>query len=191
MHTTLPPLRLAALFLALWVWPAAAAAADDALPTPTGPVVLTIAGNIGAVNRPPFGAQQDAFLNYHEKRFAKAAAFDRAMLEALGMHEIELGFKDWPKKYRFRGPRLKDVLAAVRSRGQSITVFAMDGYAEEISAADLNAHEWIVAVKRDGRYLNIGQHGPLWVVYAVPGDHMAAEVDHQRWPWAVFYIEVK
>jgi hypothetical protein len=31
---------------------------------------------------------------------------------------------------------------------------------------DLAADDWIVAVECDGRYLDIGQRDPLWIVYA-------------------------
>lgn len=69
-------------------------------------------------------------------------------------------------------------------------VLALDGFATEISAVDLAAYDWIVAVKRDGRYLDIGQRGPLWIVYARRDGKAIGEDDEQRWPWA-FLIEVK
>jgi len=46
-------------------------------------------------------------------------------------------------------------------------------------------------VKRDGRYLGIGQRGPLWLVYARRDGKAYTEADEQRWPWAAFLIEVK
>jgi hypothetical protein len=112
------------------------------------------------------------------------------MLEGLGIHEVELSYKDWPTAYRFAGPRLADVLAAAGAAGRAITATALDGFAAEISAEDLAAHDWIVALEADGRPLGIGQAGPLWIVYAVPGG-IASEADEQRWPWAVFFIEVQ
>jgi len=163
------------------------------LPKPAGPVLLTIAGEVGATNRGPSLPAVDAFLAYHEIGFPAAAEFDRAMLEGLGTHEVELSYKDWPKAYRFAGPRLADVLAAAGAAegaaGGAITATALDGFAVEISAEDLAAHDWIVALEVDGRPLGIGQAGPLWLVYAVPGG-AASEADEQRWPWAVFFIEV-
>ena len=62
----------------------AGARAADELPRPTGPVVLTIAGKIGAVNRDPSDPLHDSFLAYHEKSFKAAAEFDLAMLRRLG-----------------------------------------------------------------------------------------------------------
>lgn len=166
------------------------ARAGGGLPAPSGPVVLTIAGEIGTANRGASVPAVDAFFTYHEISFQTAAEFDRAMLEALGIHEIELSYKDWPEAYRFAGPRLADVLAAAGAEGRPVTVTALDGYAEEISTEELAAHDWIVALDVNGRPLGVGQTGPLWIVYAVPGQE-ASEKDELRWPWSVFFIEVK
>jgi hypothetical protein len=179
-----------ALVLALSLLPFAGGTSPAGnLPAPEGPVLLTIAGQIGIANRGPFDPLEDVFFAYHEKSFAAAAEFDRAMLQSLGSHEIELSYEKWPKAYRFAGPRLVDVLAAAGAEGRAITVTALDGYAEEITADELAGYDWIVALERDGRPLAIGGPGPLWIVYAVPGI-AASEDDEARWPWAVFYIEV-
>ncbi len=168
----------------------AGASAADELPRPTGPVVLTIAGKIGAVNRDPSDPLHDSFLAYHEKSFKAAAEFDLAMLRRLGTHEIELSYEKWPQAYRFAGPRLADVLAAAGVEGRAITVTALDGYVAEISADELAARDWIVALERDGQPLGIGGQGPLWIMYAIPGK-AASEDDEARWPWAVFFIEAR
>ena len=159
------------------------------LTVPGGPVVLTIAGKIATANRGAFDAVQDAFLGYHEKTFDRAAAFDRAMLKGLGTQEIEVAYEKWPKTYRLAGPRLTDVLAAVGAQGRPVTVTALDGYAVEISAEELAAHDWIVALERNSQALGIGQQGPLWIIYSVPGG-TASRDDEARWPWAAFFIEV-
>jgi hypothetical protein len=159
------------------------------LAPPSGPVVLTIAGQIGVANRGPVDALRDSVLAYHEKSFEAAAEFDRAMLEGLGTHEIELTYEEWPDAYRFSGPRLVDVLSAAGARGRAITVTALDGYAEEISADELESRDWIVALERNGHPLGIGGRGPLWIVYDVAGKS-ASHDDESRWPWAAFFIEV-
>jgi hypothetical protein len=184
-------MRAALLAGMIVLLPATAALAAEALPVPQGPVVLTIAGVIGTSNRPPFEASEDTFLNFHERSFDKAAEFDLAMLEALGMHEIEVRYADWPKPHKFQGPWLKDVLAAVKAGGATLTVLALDGYAQEVPRASLDKHAWLVALKRDGRYLKIGQRGPTWVLFAPAGSEAATEEDEQQWPWAAFFIEVK
>lgn len=156
-----------------------------------GPVVLTVAGAVSNTNRPAFSEAEDAFLNYHEKSFERAAEFDRAMLEALGTVKAEIAFAGWPAPVVFEGPLLADVLAAAGAAGRDITVVALDGFGSEISAVDLQAYEWIVGLKRDGRYLKIGQRGPLWVVYRRRDGKAPSAEDELRWPWAAFFIEVR
>lgn len=158
---------------------------------PAGQAILTIVGSVGATNRGPYDDFEDAFFKHHERRFDKAAAFDATMLEALGTHDVTISYAKWPRAFRFEGPWLKDVLAAAGADGKDISILALDGFATEISAADIAAYDWIVAVKRDGRYLDIGQRGPLWIVYARRDGKAFTEEDEQRWPWAAFLIEVK
>ncbi len=181
----LPLLALAFLSLA-----AAPAVAGD-LARPSGPVVLTVAGKIGKTNRPAFDAFEDGILNYHEKRFDKAAAFDRAMLEGLGMHEVTIAYEEWPKAFRFQGPRLKDLLAAVGATGTTISLLALDGYAVEVEISDLDENDWVLAIARDGAPLALGQRGPAWAVYARGDGRAPNHDDEARWGWAIFYVEVR
>ncbi|MGE0119566.1 MAG: hypothetical protein AB7S71_09125 [Dongiaceae bacterium] len=174
---------------AVMAWGSGGEAAE--LGRPAGQVVLTVAGAIESPNRGPFDEFEDGVFKYHERRFEKAASFDLAMLEGLGMQSVTVAYSGWPKAFRFEGPWLKDVLAAAGASGRDISALALDGYASEISAADLDAYDWLLAVKRDGRYLDIGQRGPLWIVYARRDGQAIGEADELRWPWAVFLIEAK
>ncbi len=186
------PLRQALrLFLGALVIVAALATHANAMDKPKGPAVLTIIGAIGETNRPAFNDFEDGVLKFHERRFDKAAVFDLAMLEALSMHEVTIKYAEWPKPFRFEGPWLKDVLKAVGAKPTSVSVLALDGFASELKAADLDAFDWILALKRDGRYLDLGQRGPLWLVYARRDGKAYTAEDEQRWPWAAFLIEVK
>lgn len=160
------------------------------LAKPQGPVVVTIAGEIEHTNRPPFDPVRDLFLSYHEKAFEKAVEFDYAMLEALGMHQVEISIPEWPAPLRLEGPRLEDLMAAVGAGGKTLTVVALDGYASEIPWADVTSLNWIVGIRSDGAYLGLGQQGPLWVVYTYPDGRPLTLEDEQRWPWAAFYFEI-
>ena len=157
------------------------------LAKPAGPVILTIGGAVSGSNRGPSDTFDDAFLSSHEYSFTRAAAFDVAMLEGLGMVRTVIKAKPWPHAITLEGPRLRDVLAAAGWNGSKITTVALDGFAVEISAADIAAHDWILALKAEGAYLGIGGHGPAWLVYEVAGGTATAD-DESRWPWAVFYI---
>lgn len=167
------------------------ARAADALAAPKGPVVLTVAGSVAHANRPEFDAFDDSFLAYHERHFKRAAAFDVAMLEALGTREMHLKVPGWPREVTVEGPSLEDVLAAAGTTGGLITLVALDGYAIELTRDQLHAEDWLLAIKRDGHYLNLGGRGPTWIVYARTDGQPATVDDEARWPWSVFYIEVR
>ena len=155
--------RFALTLLALaFLGPAAAPAFAGELAQPSGPVVLTIAGKIGKTNRPAF----DAF-------------------------EETIAYKDWPKPFRFQGPRLKDLLAAVGATGSTISLLALDGYAVDVEVSELDRDDWILAIARDGAPLALGQRGPAWAVYARGDGQPPSHDDEARWGWAIFYIEVR
>jgi hypothetical protein len=180
--------RLAALAVAFLL--ATPAAAAD-LGKPGLPVVVTLAGKIANTNRPAFDAEADLFLKYHERSFDKAAAFDIPMLEALGLHSVEVKIPEWPVPVTVEGPYLKDLLAAVGAEGDTVSLVALDGYASELNWSDVEALDWIVGIRADGRPLGLGQRGPLWVVYSYPDGRALTAEDELRWPWATFYIEIE
>src|SRR3546814_7875799 len=122
-----------------------------ALPAPEGAVVVTVGGNIANTNRGAFDPDRDLFLKYHDVSFDKAAAFDRAMLEELGMHAVEIAFEGGPAPVLVEGARLKDLVAAVGGEGSKGSMMALDGYAREISWDELQALDWIVGIRQDGR----------------------------------------
>lgn len=175
---------LAVMVLTILALPGAAAAD---LAKPAGAVILTIGGAVKYDNQGPSNAFDDAFLATHDLAFERAAAFDIEMLEGLGTVRTMIKAEPWPRAVTLEGPRLVDVLMAAGWTGSKITTVALDGFAVEISAADVAARNWILALKADGAYLGVGGHGPAWLVYEVAGGNATAE-DESRWPWAVFYI---
>jgi len=140
-------------------------AAAGELEKPDFPVVVTVAGKIANTNCPPFDPNADLFLKYHERSFDKAAAFDIPMLEALGLHQVEVKIPEWPAPVTVEGPYLKDLLAAVGAAGDTVSLVALDGYASELNWSDVEALDWIVGIRADGKPLGLGHRGPLWMVY--------------------------
>ncbi len=157
------------------------------LPKPAETVVLTIGGAVKYANRGVPDHFAASFLKTQEYDYTKAAAFDVPMLEGLGMEKATINAAPWPRAVTLEGPRLVDVLMAAGWNGTKITMVALDGFAVEVSAADIAAREWIVGIKADGAYLPIGGRGPVWIAYHVPGGE-GTEEDEARWPWAVYYI---
>src|SRR5690348_1327742 len=86
------------------------ARADQTLVRPTGPVILTVTGNIGVTNAPG------------------RAEFDRAMLEGLGMKTIATSTSWTTGKHEFMGPTGKAVLAAVGAKGGALSFVAVNDY---------------------------------------------------------------
>ena len=162
-----------------------------ALDAPQGQTIVTIVGAISETNRGPFDEAEDKFFLYHEYKFDRAASFDLAMLESLGMETVEIAYDGWPAPIRFEGPLLADLLAAVGAHGNSVTLLALDGYAERIEGADIDAYRWVLATRSDGTPLPIGGHGPAWLVYDRGAGHRYTQDDEARWPWAVFLIVVE
>ena len=156
---------------------------------PAGAVVLTVAGNVANTNRPAYDDKSDVFLKYHERAFDKAFAFDRAMLESLGVTEIRIAYKDWDSPITFYGPRLADVLKTAGCGGEPLATLALDGFNTEMSEATVKAHDWVLATRADGRPHDIGGRGPLWLVFDPPGERPATEEEENMWPWALFFIQ--
>lgn len=179
------------VFLALLALTIASPALAADLDAPTGAVVLTIAGKIKHTNRPAFNPARDKFLGFHERKFTKAAEFDRAMLEDIGMEGAEIDFEDWEGPIRFQGPRLIDVLKEVGWQGDRLTTLALDGFGTKISRQQIDAHNWILATRGNGKPFGIGQRGPLWLVYDPPGSRKADKKEEAQRPWAIFMIDVQ
>src|SRR3546814_17080160 len=91
-----------------------------ALPAPEGAVVVTVGGNIANTNRGAFDPDRDLFLKYHDVSFDKAAAFDRAMLEELGMHAVAIAFEGGPAPVLVAGTPLEALVAAGGGVGRAV-----------------------------------------------------------------------
>jgi hypothetical protein len=166
------------------------AAAD--LAQPKGPVVLTIHGKVANTNRGALNEFEDAFFKFGSVTFDKAAQFDVAMLEKLGMKTLSVKYDTWPKAYKFEGPLLADVLTAAGATGRTVKVYALDGYGAEIPMDELRQYPVLLALKADGKYLGLGGRGPTWVVYPRDDRHPGLKShDDAKWVWSALRIEVE
>src|SRR5215213_3782942 len=102
-----------------------------------GGPVLTITGKITETNRPAFNELNDVFFNFHKRTFEHAFAFDIASLEALGMRKARIDYPGWPAPVSIEGPFLCDVLAAAGAEEGTVRITALDGFTEELAAADM------------------------------------------------------
>ena len=156
---------------------------------PSGPVVLTVAGNVANTNRPAYRDKLDVIFGHHKRTFDRAFAFDRAMLEGLGTVALRIEHTGWGGPMMVSGPRLDDVLRMAGCPGGPLATLALDGFHTGISREVLEAHEWVVATRAEGRPLGLGERGPLWLVFDPPGERPATDEESDQWPWALFFIE--
>ena len=167
-------------------------ACERGVEEPAGRVILTAAGNIGKTNRGPYDERRDTFFKHHEISFEKAFEFDEGMLLLLDQERVRAAPPEIGKPVTLQGPTLKSVLEMLGvEKPQMVRFMALDGYATELDAKAIESKDWVVAVTVDGRPLEIGRQGPIWVVFRLDNPPHVDPDENLTWPWAVFYMEVK
>jgi hypothetical protein len=150
------------------------AARAEALPKPSGPVLLTVTGRIRNTNA------------------AGAARFDRAMLEALGVRRLATSTAWTEGRTEFEGVLARDLLDAVGAEGGSVLATALNDYAVAIPLDELRRYPVLLALKMDGQYLKIMDKGPIWIVY--PRDQnkeLQDSLTDKRWVWQLRELRVE
>ncbi len=147
------------------------------IPAPRGPVVLRISGKIASVS----GGEGEI-------------AFDMPTLERLGMVRFTTPTNWTQGPTTFEGVLLSRVLEAVGAdpSATTLTMTALNDYAAPVPAAD--ATEWpvMLAVKENGQYMSVREHGPIWVVYPQHAFPELGTNDYlSRWVWQLAKIDVQ
>lgn len=162
--------------------PTSSAHAVDAL------VVLTVTGPDVTANQPSFDAFDDQFLAFNDTPFEHAHALTLSDLRALPQVSITARAEEWPKPIAARGPRLADVMAqAGMPANASINLVALDGYFITLDPEARQSQDWILAIEMDGRPLDIGRRGPVWLLYDT-GSNAADSEAVGQWVWSVYLI---
>jgi len=145
-----------------------------ALSTPTGKVVLTIAGKISETNSP------------------QGAQFDMAMLEKLPQHSFTT-LTPWDKKpIQFTGPLLREVLATVKAKGSVITAMALNDYQTSIPVEDAMKYNMVIAHKMNGQAIAVKTKGPLFIVYPFDAKpELRSATYYERSPWQLKSLTLK
>ncbi len=175
-------------------WPTVAPAAAHRV---TGPVVLTLGGQVGRSNRPPMNDALDQMMRKHGVRFERAFTFDAASLQRLPAVTIQPKIEYDQQTHTLRGPSLSTVLeaAGVDMKGRwSLGLRAVDGYNVRVTQPQVRELNMILATHLDGQPLALGGLGPQWAVYdpaLVPWlkDKPLPE-QFALSPWGLYYIEV-
>lgn len=122
-------------------------ASAEALPEPTGKVVLLVAGAVDNGNGPD------------------GAAFDLAMLERLGTVRLRTRTPWTEGETLFEDVPLGRLLDAAGARGAATQAVALNDYRVELPLGDEIAARALVAFRADGKEMRVRDKGPLWIVF--------------------------
>lgn len=147
--------------------------ADD-IPLPEGDIILTISGKIANTN------------------VGTTAQFDRAMLEGLGLSEIQTRTPWYDGEMVFSGVPMKDLLEFVGAEGDSITAVALNDYEVDIPVSDTIDTGVILASRLNGEEMTVRNKGPLFVIYPY-GDmsELNNQTYYSRSAWQVTRLEIE
>jgi hypothetical protein len=155
----------------------AALQVGDAIPAPTGDVVLTIDGNISQHNE------------------GETLVFDMETLEKLGVVQYDVDDPFVKKNIVYSGVLLSEILkfAGAAPDAKTITLHALDDYSVDMPLEDATKWPVLVALKADGKYMPIENNGPLISIF--PFNDFPDELDHLTydafWVWSLAGITVK
>lgn len=148
-------------------------AQENALPEPEGKPILTIEGEIAVTNSDD------------------TAVFDRTMLEALGLETIETTTPWYDGAVTFEGVPMRSILERVGADGEEVVARALNDYSTVIPASDFYDHGVILALKRDGEYMEISDKGPLFIVYPYDAEGLHSQQYYARSAWQVARLIVR
>ncbi|KAF1035371.1 MAG: hypothetical protein GAK35_04195 [Herbaspirillum frisingense] len=189
-------LRLGASMLAAPAALPAMAAGKKAAPS-SGPVLLTVTGDITAPNRGALDPALDQMMHKQKLAFDQARVFAFAALAALPAVDIRPTLEYDGRRHSLRGPLLTEVLRAAGAdlAPESCALRAIDGYAVLVSRDDIRKYRFIVATHLDGKPIPLGGLGPLWAVYDADAfPEMTARPLPERFgqcPWGLYHIAVR
>lgn len=128
--------------------------AANPLPSPSGPVILSVDGTIANSN------SEDGKAN-----------LDLAMLQGLPARSIETTTPWTEGKQTFVGVSLADLLAHLGASGDRVHAFASNQYEVTFAVTDVTEHGGIIAYQQNGAALTPDK-GPLWIVFDYDSDAM-------------------
>ncbi|MDH4449482.1 MAG: molybdopterin-dependent oxidoreductase [Rhodoferax sp.] len=166
-------IALRPLIAAVCVWIATLPCAH-ALEPAKGKVILTITGKVG------------------EKNSSTGAAFDLSMLERLPQQTFTTK-TPWDKNpIKFKGPLLRDVLAAAKASGTTLKAAALNDYQTSIPLEDAKSFDVIVAHQMNDQTIPVRTKGPLFIVYPFDSKpELRSNVYYERSAWQLKSMAVE
>jgi hypothetical protein len=145
------------------------------LSKPTGPVILTVTGNITNTNTDQ-----------------KTAEFDRGMLMNLEVIDQKT-MTPWSEGVDlYRGPLLRSVMSAVGAKTDELSVTALNDYSAKVPKKDGDDYDIILAMDMNGKAMSVRDKGPLFLLYPFSSTpSLNNEVIHNRSVWQIKSINVE
>jgi hypothetical protein len=160
----------AALVIATGALPALAGPFQE----PTGEVILTIDGSLGA------DAPADGY------------ALDLAALQNLPAEEFTTATIWTEGDIKFTGVPIRVLLDATGAKGDTVIAEALNGYSVEIPMSELEALVPIVAYRINGEVFSRRDKGPLWIVFPYDRDEKyKSEITYAFSIWQLHRLTVK
>ena len=113
-------------------------------------------------------------------------------LEALGTATIKTSTPWHDGVVTFEGVPLSRLMTEVKATGSVLAVLALNNYRTEIPFSDFGEFGAILATKANGKYMEVSDKGPLFVIY--PFDdrpELKQELYYSRSAWQVRTITVE
>lgn len=149
-------------------------AVAGSLSKPTNKPILVISGMIENTNN------------------GNTAAFDREMLEAVGLQTVETSNPWYDGKTRFEGVSLDKLMTLIGAKGTKITAVALNDYVTTIPLDDFKKYKVILALKRDGNDMPVRDKGPLFIIYPYDSDpELQSQTYYTRSAWQVAKLIVE
>ena len=122
----------------------------------------------------------------------KAVEFSRSDLEKLGVLTIRTTTPWYDGVQTFEGVPMVTLMKEVGAKGVKVQVMALNKYRTEIPMEDFARHQPILALKRDGKYMDVRDKGPLFIIYPFDSNpELKSEQYYSRSAWQLRTLEVK
>ncbi len=142
---------------------------------------------------PPGPAPEPVILTI-EGKIAESGRIElrRSDIEALGLSTIRTTTPWHDGVQTFEGVPMTTLMDRIGAKGSKIEVVALNKYRTAIPVEDFARHGPILALKRNGNYMEVRDKGPLFIIYPYDAKaELKSEQYFARSAWQVRAIDVQ
>lgn len=115
-----------------------------------------------------------------------------AEIEAMGSARIVTSTPWHDGRVTFDGVPIARFLEAVGARGTTAFIQALNDFSIDIPLSDLTRFDAILAFKADGKYMEIADKGPLFIVFPYDDvEEVRNALFYARSVWQIYTIEIE